>query len=114
MTARIDNLMMVSADPERLARFYSEMPGCTELFRDGARFIQLAVGDRRLAICNEAEGGWPAPAALPVFRVEDIDACRGMLESAGGEVLAERDMGDHGRSLTIKDPGGHVFHLLQK
>jgi len=49
-----------------------------------------------------------------VFEVDDIDAMTPSLKAAGGQVLDTRDMGDHGRTLSFRDPDGNLVQLYQR
>ena len=49
-----------------------------------------------------------------VFEVDDIEAVSGALEAAGGEILGIRDMGDHGKTLSFRDPDGNLVQLYQR
>ena len=51
---------------------------------------------------------------MAVFEVDDLDATRARLEAAGIPIVSERDMGPHGRVLTLRDPAGIFVQLFAK
>ena len=47
-------------------------------------------------------------------RVDDIAASRDQIAAGGAEIIEERDMGDHGKALTFRDPDGNLVQLFQR
>jgi predicted enzyme related to lactoylglutathione lyase len=49
-----------------------------------------------------------------IFEVDDIAAARDQIAAGGGEIVEERDMGDHGKALTFRDPDGNLVQLFER
>lgn len=112
----LNNLILVAADAgaaERMEAFYSAALGLPVAFRDGDRWVQMK-GGAKLALASAEEAGPHDGGAIPVFEIDDLDQARAAAVAAGGVVLSERDMGAHGTTLCLRDPGGHVLHLLKR
>ena len=65
-----------------------------------------------MASDDEAPKG--AVGATVVFEVGDIAAMTDAIRAAGGDILGERDMADHGKTLTFRDPDGNLVQLYQR
>ena len=100
-----------SKDVDRAVRFYSQALGLPLKFRDGTRWAQFAAQGADFAIASPEEA---AGSTVIVFEVEDLDASAAAVEAAGGEIGTLRDMGAHGRVLTVRDPDGNALQLFAK
>lgn len=110
---RIHNVYQVTRDMDRALAFYRDVLGLEVKFQDGEKWCQLAAGDTRLALASPQEAAPAEAGSVVVIRVDDLDAARAALEAAGTEVEAYRDMGDHGRVMTCRDPDGTFLQLYQ-
>ena len=110
---RIHNVYQVTRDMDRALAFYRDVLGLEVVFRDGEKWCQLAAGDSRLALSSPREAAPAEAGSVVVIRVDDLDAVRAALEAAGTEVEASREMGDHGRIVTCRDPDGTYLQLYQ-
>ena len=112
---KLRQVYVVARDLEAQSRFYAETLGLALQFRDGDRWVQFQAGDASFALSSAAEGdGAPPGVAIPVFEVEDLDAATRELSAAGRAPGAIRDMGDHGRTAMVVDPGGARLVLFQR
>lgn len=111
---KLQNAYYITADMDRAVNFYGEVLGLPTKFRDGSNWTQFDAGGVNFSLSSPAEAASGATGAVVIFEVEDIDAMRQRLESAGASVLDSRDMGAHGRSLTFRDPDGNLVQLLQR
>ncbi len=111
---RLQNIHIVAQDVERVADFWQRAIGLTPRFRDGDRWVQLKAGEQSFAIASVAEAAPGQAGAVPVFEVAEFGAMSAAIVEQGGQVLSERDMGDHGRVLTFRDPAGNVAQLFAR
>lgn len=115
---RLQNTWLVAGDVAATRDFYEHLLGLEVKFADGSRWVQFTAGGTNFAIGATEE--YPAglqgspSGAIPVFEVDDMDDRRQKLAASGVEVLEFRDMGSHGRVLTLRDPGGHLVQLFEK
>lgn len=99
--------------PEALA-FYRDTLGLALGFADGEHYAQLKTEGATLALAGPREQP-PEPAGpIVTLEVESLDTLRPRLAAAGTRIVAERDMGTHGRTLTVTDPDGNLVHLYEK
>lgn len=111
---RLQNAYYVTADMDRAAAFYGDVLGLPTKFRDGMKWAQFDAGGVNFSLSSPEEAAAGATGAVVIFEVDDIDEMRRRLESAEASVLDARDMGDHGRSLTFRDPDGNLVQLFQR
>ncbi|MBN8892680.1 MAG: VOC family protein [Rhodospirillales bacterium] len=111
---RIKSIVYPTKSVAAATRFYGEVLGLPVQFQDGDNWAQFRPDGGTLALAGPREQ--PPEAAGPVVTLEvaDLDALRPRLAGAGVRVVAERDMGSHGRTLTIADPDGNLVHLFQR
>lgn len=111
---KLQNAYYITRDMPRAVAFYRDVLGLTLAFQDGEKWTQMKAGDVNFALASPEEGADGAVGAVVIFEVDDLDASKTALEDAGGTVLALRDMGDHGRALTFRDPDGNLVQLFQR
>ena len=111
---KLQNAYYVTADMDRAVAFYRDTLGLDLAFQDGARWTQFKAGGINFALSSMDEAPEGAVGATVVFEVPDIAAAAAAIEAGGGEVLGERDMGDHGKTLTFRDPDGNLLQLYQR
>ena len=108
-------MLVVATDIEKQARFYQETLGLHLQFRDGNRWVQFQAGDVSFALADPSEApGVPQGASVPVFEVTELDGAVRELAAGRYAVGTVRDMGAHGRTVMVNDPGGACFVLFQK
>jgi predicted enzyme related to lactoylglutathione lyase len=106
------NVYVQSDQVSEVLPFYRTLLGAKPLFVDGERWAQFKVGDLTLAVAGEGEAPGGAGAGWVVtFETDDLGAARDEAVEAGGVVVEERDMGDHGRAVILRDPAGNLVSL---
>ena len=139
---RLTHLGICVSDLERSLRFYRDLLGCREVGRlemaGGAadlinglkdsvvRAIYLERDGWRLELIAFPEPGWIGPSKpRPMnqlglthlsWRVADLDAICAQIESMGGGVLSETQVGAPGasrRAVMAHDPDGLRLELVQ-
>ncbi|TBW35491.1 glyoxalase/bleomycin resistance/dioxygenase family protein [Siculibacillus lacustris] len=108
---RLQNAYYVVGDMEASRHFWETVLGLPRKFADGDRWVQLSAGGVNVALAGRSEAPPAATGAVLVFQVDNLDGDRRRLTDAGIAILGERDMGDHGRTLTIADPDGNILQL---
>lgn len=111
---KLQNAYYVTGDMERAIDFYRDALGLDLVFQDGTKWTQFKAGGVNFAMASEDEAPHSAVGATVVFEVDDIDAMSTSIVSSGGKLLGERDMGDHGKTLTFRDPDGNLVQLYQR
>ena len=112
---KLRHVYLVVRDPEALASFYREALGLEVAFSDPGRWVQFATEGSAFCLAGPDEGveaeGQPL---IPVFEVGDLESWEERVRAAGAVTRGLRDMGDHGRVLTARDPSGNVFQLFER
>jgi len=109
--------MIITHDLERLARFYADVAGATEVSRtpdDGPTFyLGLQIGSSELGIvADDGVEGAPAGRVLLSIEVPDVDAVLSRVEPLGGQAPAPaNDMPWGQRVAHVKDPDGNAVNL---
>jgi len=109
---RFDLVTIDAPDTERLAAFWREVLGLTEVEReDGDRWIVLAESDgtRRIGI----QRGERRPGGVHLDLAADpadFDAELDRLVAAGAELI-DRRTEPYGSIANLRDPAGYVFDL---
>jgi predicted enzyme related to lactoylglutathione lyase len=114
MTNAIMHWQMLSADPDRVARFYRELFG----WRISAA---NALGYREVKTGGAVDGGiWPVPGEAPeavqlYVEVADIDAALARATELGGSVIMPKQLLPDGDSMALAlDPLGRSFGLMTR
>lgn len=110
---RLQNCYYVAEDVVAARAFYERTLGLTVKFADGDQWVQFSIGGANFAIASPSEAGPVSSGGAIVLEVDDLTALRDRLEADGTKIVAERDMGDHGRTVTITDPAGNLLQLFQ-
>jgi predicted enzyme related to lactoylglutathione lyase len=112
--------IVVSADAERLRRFYTELLGAAQTQRvpeDGPLFyLGLRLGDSDLGLVQD-DGAADAPAGRILLSIDvpDVAALVPRIEPLGGTVVGgPNDMPWGQRVAHIKDPDGNVVNLTHE
>lgn len=111
---RLQNVFVVAEQPDRLHAFYAQALGLQLKFRDEDRWIQYGVGNTNVALASRAEAMPATTGVVMVFEVDSFDAVAERVRAGGGELLGERDMGDHGAVLSLRDPEGNIVQLFKR
>lgn len=112
---RIRQVYVVAEEIDAAATFYADGLGLELQFRDGDRWVQYGGGDISLAVASiEESGGAPAGSSVAVFEVDDLDSHVASATAAGGTLVSNRDMGEHGKMATLREPSGALIALMQR
>lgn len=111
---KLQNAYYVTKDMERAVGFYRDALGLDLMFQDGEKWTQFKAGGVNFAMTSDDEAPEGAVGATVVFEVDDIATMSASIEGAGGEIFGTRDMGDHGKTLTFRDPDGNLVQLYQR
>lgn len=111
---RLRTAYHVHEDVSALSAFYEKALGFQYLFQDEDRWLELQAGPSRFALASPAEAPEGCRGPVLVFDSDDLEADADAIRRHGGQVLARRDMGAHGLTLTVRDPGGTVFQLFSR
>jgi len=111
---KLQNAYYVTSDMARAVGFYRDALGLDLVFQDGDKWTQFKAGGVNFAMAAYDEASDGAVGATIVFEVDDIDAMTPSLKGAGAQILDTRDMGDHGRTLSFRDPDGNLVQLYQR
>lgn len=95
--------------------FYRDHLGLPLKFQDEGKWAEFVVPDGRFALSavGEAPQRW-AGGAVTVFDTDDLEEVAEHVARGGGEIVERREMGDHGTTLTIAEPGGTIFQIRYK
>lgn len=119
-TQGLTHIHLVVRDLERSLRFYQEVFGMRELFRDGPQMVFLNTpgsGDTITLNQNAAEveragdNGGVAHFGFRLANPGDLDAAIREIEDAGGRLLSR---GEHAPGVCyayVCDPDGYVIEL---
>lgn len=112
---RLRQAYVVTENIDAAAAFYAEGLGLELQFRDGDRWAQYGAGDVSYALASPEESGGASPGTVvPVFEVDDLDQQVIAATMTGAMIIQSRDMGEHGRMATVKDPTGALIALMQR
>jgi uncharacterized protein len=105
---------MISARPDDVARFYSDVFGWTVSRENALGYRQFDTGDG-----GGCPGGvWPAPPEAPTFvqlfvQVADVDAVVAAVVARGGGVVVPRSVLPDGEVMAIlRDPFGATVGVV--
>ena len=111
---RLQNAYVITHNMDRSVAFYRDALGLPVKFQDESKWAQFDAGGTNFAVSSPDEAAEGAMGAVLIFEVDRIAEAGITIEESGGEVLGSRDMGDHGRVLTFRDPDGHLVQLFQR
>lgn len=110
---RIQTIYVAADDVARTASFYEALFDAAPRFRDGDKWVQFSIGGTGFAVASPAEAAAGVMGAVTVFEASE-SADHDRLVASGAVVLETRDMGDHGRTQTYRDPAGNLLQLFWK
>tara|TARA_Y100000588_G_scaffold221900_1_gene235804 strand:- start:3744 stop:4052 length:309 start_codon:yes stop_codon:yes gene_type:complete len=99
---------------ERAVSFYRDTLGLPVTFQDGDKWAQFNAGESNFSLSSPDEGASDASGGVIIFEVESIDQFSKKIEKSQGSIIEVRDMGDHGKVLTFKDPDENIVQLFQR
>jgi uncharacterized glyoxalase superfamily protein PhnB len=114
---------IVSADVERLARFYAQLVGVEVVVNEYYVEVPTAgqlVGISRMRFSDFGEGCGPPEGVMLGdvildFAVENVDAEFGRVDAIGVEWVMHPTMQPWGRrSMMCRDPEGHLINVFSK
>ncbi|MCK0198946.1 VOC family protein [Ancylobacter sp. 6x-1] len=111
---KLQNVYVGTADMAASRHFYEAVLGLVPRFADGERWVQYDAGGANFAVGSVEEYPHGAAGAVAVFEVPDLDERRASLAQAGMRIVGSRDMGSHGRTLTVVDPAGNYLQLFER
>lgn len=109
---RLKTVYVATGQVSAVAQFYADGLEMKTLFADGDRWIQFDAQGVGYAVASEAEGVENQVGAVPVFEVESFEGLEDRVRQFGGECVSVRDMGAHGKVMTVRDPGANVIQLF--
>lgn len=107
-------LYVGSSDVGRDLGFYRDRLGAELVWRSegfGAEVAAVRLGDGPLVLLADHR---PAPGALPIWAVEDLDEELGRLRAAGWEEGVRRVEVPDGPCAVLVDPSGNEIALLER
>ncbi|WP_309053355.1 VOC family protein [Streptomyces sp.] len=111
--------VILTADPDVLVGFYTQLFGAEEIFRvpeEGAVLYRgLRIGDTDLGLVTKADAaGRGAPRILLSIGVADVDETLGRVRELGGTVSGGPDDMPWGQRVAhVRDPDGNPLNLTQ-
>jgi predicted enzyme related to lactoylglutathione lyase len=111
---RLQNVYYTSANVGRDREFYEQVLGLKVKFADAEKWVQFDAGGQNFALSSVGEAAPGSSGAVAVFEVESIDSLVAALKARSIEVLVDRDMGSHGRTLAFRDPAGNVLQAFER
>jgi len=117
--ARAVQPVLITADVERLVRFYTGLLDAEEAIRfpeDGAVFyVGLRIGTNILGITNDSAPPQGAQRILLSVDVDEVDPLLEQVEGLGGHVASPpKDMPWGQRVAHVQDPDGNTVNLAQE
>ena len=112
MIGPVDHVYYRTRDMDAAVAFYRDVLGLTLVRRDGNEWAEFEAGPIRLALhgADERAGG----GATVVFRVDDLDGTRWLLEQRGAsfdEFVGEVE--GFARFATFRDPDGNPVQIIE-
>src|SRR5580658_551589 len=101
----LQSVYLAAKDIGRLEDFYASALGMPVQFRDENKWTQFRLQRSAFALSSVEEAASGAVGAVPVFQVAGAaqDEVQQKILTAGGKLLAQRDMGTHGVVATYRD-----------
>ena len=112
----IQTVYFVAKDMARLEDFYVSALGMPVQFRDENKWTQFRLQRSAFALSSAEEAARRSRRGRPRLPGRRGGPGRGPAEvlSAGGQQLAQRDMGTHGVVTTYQDPEENIFQVFSK
>ena len=114
-SAQVQNVYVVARNVGALSAFYQKALGFRLAFADAQRWHQFKLLGSAFSVSSEAEAAVSAGQGfVPVFEIADGDSAAAAVVSAGGTFVGQRDMGAHGKAITLRDIEGNAFQLFER
>jgi catechol 2,3-dioxygenase-like lactoylglutathione lyase family enzyme len=117
-TEGLTHMQLTVRDLDRSLRFYGDVFGMTEMFRDGPHMVFVRTPGARDTITLNADPDLPAPTQGGIahfgFRLKDptqLDAAVAAVEAAGGRLIERGEHPSGQRFAYVADPDGYVIEL---
>jgi catechol 2,3-dioxygenase-like lactoylglutathione lyase family enzyme len=108
----VDHIYYWTRDMDRAVAFYTEVVGLGLVRRDGDEWAELDGGAVRIAL-HGTDDESPSSGTV-VFRVEDLEATRWMLEERGAVFDAYvGEVEGYARFATFRDPDGNPVQIIE-
>jgi catechol 2,3-dioxygenase-like lactoylglutathione lyase family enzyme len=118
-TQGLTHIHLMVRDLERSAKFYKEVFGMTELFREGDMVFlntpgsndAIALNENRSGVEKAGDCGGIAHFGFRLTNQSDLDSAIVQIERAGGKLLSR---GEHAPGINyayLRDPDGYVIEL---
>lgn len=108
---RLKTVYIVANRVAECAEFYESVLALPVKFRDGDQWVQFDGNGAGFAVASKEEAATGATGAVIVFDATE-EADHDTVLDAGAVLIETRDMGDHGRTHTYRDPAGNLFQLF--
>jgi predicted enzyme related to lactoylglutathione lyase len=106
---------LIVDDMNAAGSFYRDAFGLRLKFQDGERWSELDAGNgTAIALSSRDESGVQTKGPVVVFSVSDAEGMAASLTTRGADILARRNMADHGYLIAMREPSGNIFQLLEK
>jgi len=119
-TQGLTHIHLVVRDLDRSLRFYQDVFGMEERFRDGPKMVFLNTpGSTDLVTLNEdpteahliGVNGGVAHIGFRLENAADLDAAIAEVESAGGKLVRRGEHAPGAAFAYVEDPDGYVIEL---
>jgi len=119
-TQGLTHIHLVVRDLDRSLRFYQDVFGMEERFRDGPKMVFLNTpGSSDLVTLNEdpteahliGVNGGVAHIGFRLENSDDLDAAIAEVESAGGKLIRRGEHSPGAAFAYVEDPDGYVIEL---
>jgi len=117
-TFGLTHISLAVRDPERSVRFYAEVFGAREIYRDEQE-IQVQTPGANDAIAFERDAAPEGPRGgmthfgMRLREKSDIDAIPAAVEKAGGRVLRRGEFAGGMPFVCIADPDGYEIEVMK-
>jgi catechol 2,3-dioxygenase-like lactoylglutathione lyase family enzyme len=115
-TYGLTHISLAVRDPERALRFYEQVFGVKEYYRDANTIQVLGPGPHDVLAFekNESMSGTPGGIAHFGFRLvrpKDLDAAVELVKSAGGTIKEQGEFAPGFPFAFVKDPDGYEIEI---
>ena len=115
-THGLTHLSLAVRDPERSLRFYAEVFGVREYFRDAEQIQVQGPGPHDVIAFEKADARAGVPGGITHFgfrltRASDIDAAVEQVERAGGRILRRGEFAPGFPYAYVADPDGYEIEI---
>ena len=105
-------LLHPTDDMEASVRYFRDVLGLKQKFRDGDRYCAFELGGMALGLVAGEEKIVDAPTL--VFRADDIDAAINTMTGNGAKIVRPKERGPHEDRVILSVPGGGAVVVSAK